>query len=206
QIRRAMVRKYRNQEGMVSSSLKRMTMASGPESCRPPWEAEARTQRVRKAKEKCMRCEEWKRKFREQNVSYFRESGHFQHAIKKLLSRCSDYMPEKHYRQLEQSLQLDVRFFSEHNVVDADFSVDSPRFHRGGDEEAMAELKEKNGSLEEENEALQKQVEELEASLRQARDENVAMKRRHPPMHGRRPTPPRRGGPLPDRPRAAPAG
>ncbi|CAK0841473.1 unnamed protein product [Prorocentrum cordatum] len=143
---------------------------------------------------------------REQNVSYFRESGHFQHAIKKLLSRCSDYMPEKHYRQLEQSLQLDVRFFSEHNVVDADFSVDSPRFHRGGDEEAMAELKEKNGSLEEENEALQKQVEELEASLRQARDENVAMKRRHPPMHGRRPTPPRRGGPLPDRPRAAPAG
>lgn len=166
-----------SKEGAVSHSEKRMTMASSPEGCRPPWEAEAR---ARKAKEKCMRCEEWKRKFREQNVSYFRESGHYWHAIKKLLSRCADSMPEKQYRQLEQSLQLDVRFFSEHNAMDTDFLEDFSGFGRG-DAEAMAELKEKNASLEEENEALERKVEELEAGLRLAHDEAVALKRSQRP-------------------------
>jgi len=165
----------------VPNAIKRMTMASSPEGCQPPWEVE----RVkRRAREKCTRCEEWKRKYREQNASYFRESGHFQHAIKRLLNRCSDYMTEKQYRQLEQSLQLDVRFFTEHSGMgDADFKDDSPRFQR--DEEGVAQLQEKIASLEQENEALQNHNDELEASLRHAHETAISNRRAAHPKEQR---------------------
>jgi len=149
----------------ASVSVKRMTMASSPEGLRSPWEGASSPSRTRQAKERCKRCDEWQRKFKEQNVSYFRESGHFQHAIKKLLVRCSESMPDKQYRQLEASLQLDVRFFSEHGGADMDFTEDSPAIRRN-DDDALATLQERITALEQENEGQQKHIEELEAAAR----------------------------------------
>lgn len=117
---------------------------------------------------KCDKCEETLRKQEENAANYFKELEHLRRALTKMIEAARAYIPASVLRALQESLQLDVRYFS------------TPAAGEGGplpplpvvdveDQSALIEkLKKKIADQEDKIDDQDRVIKELEAELKKA--------------------------------------
>lgn len=115
------------------------------------------TRSRRSVRARCGNCDGWRTKYYSQSKRFYCEAEHLRHAVRKCLNYCSTSMPRESYRQLEASLQLDVRFMSEHGaqeVGEDGVALDQLQVLLG----EIASLKEAVAALEGDNEQLEEEL------------------------------------------------
>mmetsp|Transcript_138350 Transcript_138350/g.385900 ORF Transcript_138350/g.385900 Transcript_138350/m.385900 type:complete len:759 (+) Transcript_138350:175-2451(+) len=123
---------------------------------------------------KCKKCGQLEEKYVNDRKRFHLEMEHLRRGVQKLLDTCEPLMSASAFHVLKDSLQLGVRYFTEHTEGERDLSPihESPTSQKsvptagGGLERELEKLEEELRKLERENAQLLKELKKYESGFR----------------------------------------
>lgn len=112
----------------------------------------------------CKDCAELREKHMAEKRKYFMEVGHLRRAVNKLLDQCANFMSSTSFHKFKETLQLEVRYLTEHGDEEVmSRSPSSGRTSPGSPKMGMSygRMEERINMLEEQNAKLEKQNKRL---------------------------------------------